>query len=209
MSKLISRNFAFASLAILGVSSVVSIAGFFQADSVVAQTPETALFCNPTSTNPLRGFLDPLEGNGRYSNGHKDTVQKFADDLTTPIGTQFKAMRSGRVIELQKNVADFKKGQQGNKDNQYSVNYILIEHDQDVNCGGKPYRSLYLHVKQNSAKVNVGDRVTMGQIIGETGHNGWTTGPHLHAEINRATGPRSLWYQRQTVPSVWSNNRNK
>jgi murein DD-endopeptidase MepM/ murein hydrolase activator NlpD len=176
-------------------------------------TPSTSLFPNPTSSNPLRGFKDPSNGKGSYSSGH-DGVQLYADDIALPLGTGVNVMRSGRVIALQEGFRDTSSGLavgpqgQVGKANQFNTNYVLVEHDQDVkNANGKPYRSLYLHVQYNSVRPNVGDRVNTGDLIASVGNNGWSTGPHLHVDVNYSTG--SGVFQRQTVPYVWDNGRNK
>lgn len=165
---------------------------------------QPALFANPTSSNPLRGFQHPLNGAGNYSShfarGDR-SIQKFADDIGASIGTRIYAMRSGRVAQVKHDIVD-------RPGNQYDVNYIVIEHDQDVRNQGNYYRSMYLHIKQNSAQVSVGQRVQAGQWIASTGYNGNTTGPHLHVDVNYPTGKDDTVYNlmnnRQTVPYVWN-----
>ncbi len=158
---------------------------------------EPPLFSNPTPSNPLRGFRQPLNGvGGRESyepGGHRD-IQLYADDLGAEIGTLVYAMRSGKVLEVSDEVKDFSNGETGSESNALNVNYVLIEHD-----GG--YRSLYLHLKQDSVLVTAGQSVVAGQKIAQTGHNGWTLVPHLHVDVSYPTG--SMWYQRQTVAYVW------
>jgi murein DD-endopeptidase MepM/ murein hydrolase activator NlpD len=160
--------------------------------------PPPPLQPSPTSSNPLRGFLNPLDGKGTYSGVHA-APQQYADDLGIALGTPIKAMRSGKVIALQQSFADVG----GGEANQFNANYVLIEYDQDVkHQSGKAYRSLYLHVQQNSIQVKIGDRVNAGDVIARVGNNGWSTAAHLHVEVNYSTG--TPWYQRQTVPYVWN-----
>ncbi len=174
---------------------------------------QAALFANPTSSTPLRGFQHPLKGAGAYSShfGRGDrSIQKFADDIGAGIGTAIYAMRSGKVIKIRQDVQDLPP----NRNNQYTstpliVNYIVIEHDRDVrHKSDNYYRSFYMHIKQNSARVIVGQRVEAGQPIAETGHNGASSAPHLHVEVNYPTGKDDTVYNlinnRETVPYVWN-----
>ncbi len=172
----------------------------------IAQAQVPDLFCNPTDSNPLRGFIDPSGGKGSVSGGH-DGIQSYADDVALPMGTPVYNMRRGRVSGVNDSHADTG----GGESNQLNANYIVIEYFDAPICTYKNslkmrYDSLYLHIKQRSAKVKVGDIVEAGQEIAEVGYNGWTTGHHLHVEVNATTGPN--WYQRITVPYLWDNGRN-
>lgn len=53
--------------------------------------------------------------------------------------------------------------------------HVIIDHGQHVT-------STYGHL--NSIAVHVGDHVDVGEIIGTRGNTGWSTGPHLHFQIN-------------------------
>lgn len=53
---------------------------------------------------------------------------------------------------------------------------VIVKHDD-----GR--YSLYVHVKQGSAIVKVGDAVKAGAALAQVGNSGFTTEPHLHFEI--------------------------
>lgn len=55
---------------------------------------------------------------------------------------------------------------------------IFMEHETD------DFHSMYLHLKQDSAVVNVGDRVKAGQHIATMGNTGGNYAIHLHVEIS-------------------------
>lgn len=55
-------------------------------------------------------------------------------------------------------------------------NYVKIRHDNG-------YFTLYAHLKFDSVKVKLGDRVTKEQVIGYMGNTGHSFGAHLHFEI--------------------------
>jgi len=52
--------------------------------------------------------------------------------------------------------------------------HIVLDH-------GNGYKTLYAHLQVQNVKK--GDAVTKGQIIGEMGNTGLSTGPHLHYEV--------------------------
>jgi len=73
-------------------------------------------------------------------------------------------------------------------------NYVVIRH-----AGGE--FSQYAHMKQGSVRVKVGDTVTRGQVIGQLGHTGNTTEPHLHFQLTDGQDPM---YSRG-LPIVFKN----
>jgi murein DD-endopeptidase MepM/ murein hydrolase activator NlpD len=148
---------------------------------------------NPTVSFPLQGFCHPLNGLGYVSQGIRGTTHQgrmeYAYDLAASIGTPVYAMRAGRVIGIQDRYPDTG----GGAENVSKFNYLLIEHD-----GG--YRSAYLHLKQgfhSQVQIKAGDRVEVGQLIGYSGNSGWSSGPHLHIELQE---PGDAYSFGQTVP---------
>lgn len=73
-------------------------------------------------------------------------------------------------------------------------NHVIIQHE-----GGE--YSYYVHLKTGSLKVQVGDVVTRGQQIGELGHSGNSTEPHLHFHLT--DGP-DMSYSR-SIPVSFRN----
>lgn len=58
--------------------------------------------------------------------------------------------------------------------------YVQIDHGE--------YQTLYGHMRRGSKRVRVGQSVEAGQVIGEVGDTGNTTGPHLHFEVRKGKG---------------------
>lgn len=55
----------------------------------------------------------------------------------------------------------------------------MIDHVID----GQTVTSVYAHMQYGTRRFEVGDRVEVGDVIGNTGSTGMSTGPHLHFEI--------------------------
>ncbi len=95
-------------------------------------------------------------------------------------------------------------------------NYVRIRH-----ADGKD--TIYAHLKKWSLRVRTGDRVSCGQVIGQMGSAGNSTGPHLHFEVRTASnarvdpfdgacsGPPSYWVSQgphgglpsRSCPVIW------
>ncbi|RXZ49011.1 M23 family metallopeptidase [Agromyces fucosus] len=56
---------------------------------------------------------------------------------------------------------------------------MMIDHIID----GELVTSVYAHMEYNSRRFETGDTVKVGDVIGQTGDTGMSTGPHLHFEI--------------------------
>ncbi|HKQ68375.1 MAG TPA: M23 family metallopeptidase [Polyangiaceae bacterium] len=59
------------------------------------------------------------------------------------------------------------------------ANYVVVDH-------GDGTASVYLHLDGDSlpADVRCGERVRQGQKLATAGSTGWSTGPHLHFQVN-------------------------
>lgn len=58
-------------------------------------------------------------------------------------------------------------------------NYVKVRHNNGM-------YTLYAHLKYGSVKVNVGDKVSVGQELGYMGNTGYSFGAHLHFEVRDA-----------------------
>lgn len=65
-------------------------------------------------------------------------------------------------------------------------NFVAIRH----NINGETYLTKYGHMKY-TPRVSVGQTVSQGQVIGEMGNTGKSTGQHLHFEILKGT--TNIW----------------
>ncbi|MFE5669979.1 peptidoglycan DD-metalloendopeptidase family protein [Agromyces sp. NPDC056523] len=64
----------------------------------------------------------------------------------------------------------------------------MIDHVID----GEVVTSVYAHMEYGSRRMEVGDTVKVGDVVGTTGNTGMSTGPHLHFEI-RIGGIDGVW----------------
>jgi murein DD-endopeptidase MepM/ murein hydrolase activator NlpD len=114
-------------------------------------------------TFPLAGAFSWGEEGSRFGaprQGHRHQGQDLAADEGTPI-----VAPRGGVIE----VVEYQAGGAG-----YYV--VLDGEDEDADY-------VFMHMREGSVPVVAGQRVRTGQLIGEVGTTGGSTGPHLHFEI--------------------------
>jgi hypothetical protein len=80
------------------------------------------------------------------------------------------------------------------------ANFVALQHPQG-------WTTRYLHLKRDSIIVQVGDRVRCGEMLGLVGSSGYSSGPHLHFEVqdvqNRVWDPyRGTLSQPETLWNV-------
>ncbi|MAJ87837.1 MAG: peptidase M23 [Porticoccaceae bacterium] len=91
---------------------------------------------------------------------HKKIKAHRGVDYAAPRGTPVYAAGKGKVVE-----SSFSKP---------NGNFVFIQH-------GQTYMTKYLHLDQR--KVEVGQSISQGKVIGTVGSTGYSTGPHLHYEF--------------------------
>jgi murein DD-endopeptidase MepM/ murein hydrolase activator NlpD len=148
-------------------------------DGLIAKVPDIAqklsadkqhmedhiyLMDHTPSVWPTSGYVSSTFGD-RRGGGHIHG----GVDIATDVGTPVEATASGVVIFASRN--------------QGFGNEIIIFH-------GFGFTTVYGHL--NKILVSVGDEITKGQKIAESGNTGYSTGPHLHYEVikdNAQTDP--------------------
>jgi murein DD-endopeptidase MepM/ murein hydrolase activator NlpD len=114
-------------------------------------------------TFPLAGAFSWGQEGSRFGaprQGHRHQGQDLAADEGTPI-----VAPRGGVIE----VVEYQAGGAGY--------YVVLDGE------GEDADYVFMHMREGSVPVVAGQRVRTGQLIGEVGTTGGSTGPHLHFEI--------------------------
>ena len=89
-------------------------------------------------------------------------------------GKRLNAPGDGKIVTVVNNIEDNVPGILNEK--QAWGNYIVIDHlNGEYSC--------MVHFKKNSIIVAVGDNVVRGQMVGQAGNSGNSTGPHLHYHL--------------------------
>lgn len=116
--------------------------------------------------------------NGRYT--HKGS-SKYAIDFVMNKGTRIYAARGGVVVKIKYD------SNRGGKSKTYmrDANHIIIMHNDGT-------FAIYNHLMRYGVSVNVGDKVKKGYPIGYSGNTGYSSGPHLHFAVFKATSPYKI-----------------
>ncbi len=109
--------------------------------------------------------------NGSFSHAGENAI-----DFGLEIGDKVTASRSGVVYQV---VDSNSKACQDESCAKYN-NLVTIYHEDGTFAE-------YVHLKKDGAKVNIGDKVAAGDLIGYSGNTGWTSGPHLHYMVFQYT----------------------
>jgi len=166
---------------------------------------------NTTAPAPTPGYAYslPFEVGREYvvmqgNNGTFSHANQQAVDFSMPENSVVCAARDGIVAELKQDsnggCAEASCKEQGN--------YIIIFHDDGS-------YATYVHFRQNGSLVQLGQHVAKGQAIGYSGNTGWSSGPHLHFEVDvpgepeKTSVPASFEVAGQTLSELRPGTRYK
>ncbi len=144
-----------------------------------AQHDDTHLYRMPFGGTLPRPLTQGVGG----SFSHDEPGSYHAFDFAMPLGTPILAARSGTVVA----VADGHTEGGASQEFIWQANSVTILHNDGTFAG-------YGHLDPG-AGVRVGMQVLTGDIIGFSGNTGFSTGPHLHFSVWRASGGKA-----KTVP---------
>jgi len=111
---------------------------------------------------PFPGTITSTFGHRENPFGGSNVETHKGLDIRAPMGSPVKSMAKGEVIFC---------GQRGGYGN-----CIMVKH-------GNGFETLYGHLSR--ILVTVGQKIDIGQQIGNVGSTGRSTGPHLHYEVHK------------------------
>lgn len=100
-----------------------------------------------------------------------DQPDQYAFDFDVPVGTPFVATRAGTVFRVVEDAPS---------DGGGAGNYVVVDH-------GDETFGLYYHSPMNGISVSVGEAVSQGDVLGQTGRSGLAGYPHLHFIVVEGT----------------------
>ena len=134
---------------------------------------------NDMDRDPGPGAKDFRCGSRTYQD-HRGLDPRLPNMAAEQTGVEVLAAAAGKVLRLRDGTADAPVRQIGQTAvaNGECGNGVVIGHD-----GG--WESQYCHMSGGSLKVQVGQSVALGQVLGQVGLSGNTEYPHLHFQVRR------------------------
>lgn len=171
---------------------------------------EDCWVANYVDVNPKEGLAEDLRCNNKTYDGHKGTDFALRSRGEMQEGVNVLAARAGTVERLRDGESDSIKNpeelEQIKELQKECGNGIFIDH-------GAAIKTVYCHLKKDSIKVAAGDKVEVGDIIGQVGQSGLAEFPHLHfgilwenSVIDPYTGLTNLDGCGSHKGSLWKNS---
>lgn len=122
------------------------------------------------------GYISPIPGKTKrnITTGYYGYKNHTGADFACSAGTTIVAVKSGTVV-----TSTALRNSRGNYKS-YGE-YVVIDHHDGT-------MTLYAHMLSGSRTVIKGQEVSQGQMIGQVGSTGNSTGPHLHFEVRIGGG---------------------
>jgi murein DD-endopeptidase MepM/ murein hydrolase activator NlpD len=108
---------------------------------------------------------------------HVTPDSEYAVDIALPDGTPVYSAREGTVINVRHD--SFHGGAAAAMLDQ--ANLVEILHNDGT-------IAVYAHLHWDTIRVRIGERLTRGQYIADSGNTGFSSGPHLHFAVIRNSG---------------------
>jgi murein DD-endopeptidase MepM/ murein hydrolase activator NlpD len=109
--------------------------------------------------------------------GRNSSIDLFVNENHFNFGADVLAVADGVVVSAADSMAENRVGRQPARSwPATGGNYIDI-------AIGQGLFAQYLHLQSGSVRVQVGDTVTQGQVIGRVGNTGASVAPHLHFQL--------------------------
>ena len=154
------------------LTGIVLLVAFQQNQQMVAiQLYQEQLEAEETPIPPIEGdLIFPLD-NFRITCGFTCYANHGGLDMSSSYGAPVRAVMNGTVIRVTTGYVSNGGylGHPGGYGNQ-----VVIQHDNGV-------QTRYAHL-MDTIRVSVGDEVVIGQVIGQQGNSGNSSGSHLHFE---------------------------
>lgn len=152
-------------------------------DPPIAPDPPTPSY---SALCPFKGRFKVTAVIGETTYPYSQTSPHKGLDLVTLDGSDVLALNAGWKV--------IKKGWENPNDHSQGAGYyVKLGRSEDVS-GDEwyGYELLYMHLKENSCPLVVGQNVIRGAKIGEMGSTGNVTGPHLHLEMRNRNTPSEV-----------------